>query len=431
MDTKVKRIVKIQILLILVILISVISINNAFADRNCKTDYVCVLPGDFLKYASHPTVGYSFEDGSGCCIGNLTYAFEDFIDINHIKVNLKFDSEDGSHHYSQKRVMDISTGLLGSPEKITEPIFEHMLFGNEIPHILYSISPTLLTYDKTLARNEGVVDITIEEGNWGADRKTIFLKSPGQTNTNGFDEPALFSGYEINVFFDKETHVIVYSAKIDHQTSATYYDSHYALVETNVFGSNNNSGESSKTAVPQLSTNKITIPSSGKSEEIILYGNVANHKRGTPLAITLINPDDTVQTFAAVLTDNGDYRTAFSINADSPSGVYKIQLFHNGANVGTVSFIASKNIPDWIKNNAKWWSGGQIKDSEFLKGIEYLVQKNIIHINKNTQESDNQSKNIPDWIKNNAKWWSEGLITEDDFLKGIEFLVHQGIIIVN
>jgi len=35
---------------------------------------------------------------------------------------------------------------------------------------------------------------------------------------------------------------------------------------------------------------------------------------------------------------------------------------------------------------------------------------------------------IPDWIKNNAKWWSEGKIPDDDFISGIKYLVEQGII---
>ena len=37
---------------------------------------------------------------------------------------------------------------------------------------------------------------------------------------------------------------------------------------------------------------------------------------------------------------------------------------------------------------------------------------------------------IPDWIKNNACWWSQDLISDDDFASGIEYLINQGIIIV-
>ena len=42
--------------------------------------------------------------------------------------------------------------------------------------------------------------------------------------------------------------------------------------------------------------------------------------------------------------------------------------------------------------------------------------------------ADPDDKAIPDWIRNNAKWWSEDLITEIDFLNGIEYLIENKII---
>ena len=38
---------------------------------------------------------------------------------------------------------------------------------------------------------------------------------------------------------------------------------------------------------------------------------------------------------------------------------------------------------------------------------------------------------IPEWVKNNAAWWSEDIISEKEFLSGIEYLVNNGIIQVN
>ncbi len=35
---------------------------------------------------------------------------------------------------------------------------------------------------------------------------------------------------------------------------------------------------------------------------------------------------------------------------------------------------------------------------------------------------------VPDWVKNNAGWWSDGQITEVDYLQGIEWLISEGII---
>jgi len=89
----------------------------------------------------------------------------------------------------------------------------------------------------------------------------------------------------------------------------------------------------------------------------------------------------------------------------------------------------TSRVPDWIKNNAKWWSEGQIDDSDFVSGIQHLINEKIINIpDLPEQASETTEEKVPDWIRNNAGWWADGLITEDDFVKGIEFLVEQGII---
>ena len=36
---------------------------------------------------------------------------------------------------------------------------------------------------------------------------------------------------------------------------------------------------------------------------------------------------------------------------------------------------------------------------------------------------------VPEWIKNNAKWWSEEKITNDDFMQGIKHLISNGMIL--
>jgi len=40
------------------------------------------------------------------------------------------------------------------------------------------------------------------------------------------------------------------------------------------------------------------------------------------------------------------------------------------------------------------------------------------------------SLEIPDWIRNNAKWWSEGLLTDQEYINGLQYLIQQGIIVV-
>ena len=37
-------------------------------------------------------------------------------------------------------------------------------------------------------------------------------------------------------------------------------------------------------------------------------------------------------------------------------------------------------IPDWIKNNAGWWATGQIPDSAFVSGLQWLISNGIMTI---------------------------------------------------
>jgi len=90
-------------------------------------------------------------------------------------------------------------------------------------------------------------------------------------------------------------------------------------------------------------------------------------------------------------------------------------------------------IPDWIKNVAGWWASGVISENEFLTGIEYLVNNNIILLdfvpcNDKIQSQYVDTKSVPDWIKNNASWWSENLIDDIDFINGLQYLIEYKII---
>jgi len=41
---------------------------------------------------------------------------------------------------------------------------------------------------------------------------------------------------------------------------------------------------------------------------------------------------------------------------------------------------ADSAIPDWIKNNAKWWSEGSISDADYVESLEYLINNGIIDV---------------------------------------------------
>ena len=95
-----------------------------------------------------------------------------------------------------------------------------------------------------------------------------------------------------------------------------------------------------------------------------------------------------------------------------------------------VPSVYAEQIPDWVKNNAGWWSEGLIDDSDFISGIQYLIKEGIMIIPE-TKTVSQTSEGIPEWVKNNAGWWADELIGDSDFVSGIQFLIQQGIMVVD
>ena len=96
---------------------------------------------------------------------------------------------------------------------------------------------------------------------------------------------------------------------------------------------------------------------------------------------------------------------------------------------------AENSIPSWIKNNAGWWSNDNITENEFLTGIEYLINNDIIVITNSPDSERSEffidfsyTNLVPDWIKNNAGWWADGQIDDNSFVSGIQWLISNNII---
>ena len=211
-----------------------------------------------------------------------------------------------------------------------------------------------------------------------------------------------------------------------------YFDSRDDSGKSNIISSLNNqqisTDSSSISFEPQLSLTEFTLPKSGTTEEVILSGSIKNQKRGIPLSITLIHPNGNLQEFNASVTNSGNYKTIFTINSNSLPGQYEINLEYDSKSIGSVSFeVLSKSIPSWIKDNARWWASSVISDSEFIDGIEYLLNEDIISISSQSQNSFSE-RVIPSWIKDNARWWANNAISDDEFIQAIQYLIKLGII---
>ena len=164
--------------------------------------------------------------------------------------------------------------------------------------------------------------------------------------------------------------------------------------------------------------------------------------RGLPIEIQTINPDGTQELSRVRVSGEGNFEHFMQFNSESLVGKYEIlsiykdeiiqknfiELIKKDFSGSETKMISSNKIPEWIKNNVKWWANGQIDDESFIQGIQFLIKEGVMTISSTEQKTVGASNEIPSWVRNNAEWWADGLISEDDFVNGIEFLVNNGII---
>lgn len=84
-------------------------------------------------------------------------------------------------------------------------------------------------------------------------------------------------------------------------------------------------------------------------------------------------------------------------------------------------------VPQWVKTNAGWWSTDQISDSEFLEGIDFLLEKQIV-VPQQKEIIAEAAWMIPPWVKILSGWWSEGKVSDEGFIRAVTFLIEKDII---
>ena len=115
-------------------------------------------------------------------------------------------------------------------------------------------------------------------------------------------------------------------------------------------------------------------------------------------------------------------------------GTYVLELEYLGDKYSTQFIIEDTGkiaLPFWIKDLAHMWiTEPLVKDKDFARALEYLIEKEIISI-PYTEPGTETISSIPEWVKNNAEWWIEGKISDTEFTLALQYLVKTGIITVN
>jgi hypothetical protein len=132
-----------------------------------------------------------------------------------------------------------------------------------------------------------------------------------------------------------------------------------------------------------------------------------------------------------IQSQKNDIYISGTLNDKTRSGIVWIYVFGKEGSTPSptkpITPISQQiSIPDWVKDLGKWWAEGTISDTEFVGGIKYMIEKNLITIPQ-TAQGQAGSQTIPYWVKKNAEWWSKGTISDAEFVSGLQYLIQHGI----
>ena len=154
-------------------------------------------------------------------------------------------------------------------------------------------------------------------------------------------------------------------------------------------------------------------------DEIFRTSGISTDSREEHNVVTFFVPND-INGLITVQFDN--------LNGNSLARI-GLPLVVNRINDLSKSPLANEiSIPEWVRNNAGWWSEGSISDEDFVSGIQYLIEKKIMIVPSTKVSGEPALPFLPNWIKDTAMWWADGKIPDEDFVNGIQYLISHGII---
>ena len=185
-------------------------------------------------------------------------------------------------------------------------------------------------------------------------------------------------------------------------------------------------------------------------EKIKIFGTIEEQGSAAFVHMTVSEPDGkTYLTKSRAVKDTGSqgkYEN-FILICCNKAGTYSVYVEWKGYHIGTVTIDVSAKpksqitdtptaepvtiIPNWIKTHAGWWADGQIDDSAYLLGIQYLIKEGIMVIPSAERAESSGSQAIPEWVKNSAGWWATDQIDDIVYISGIQYLLAVGIIEVS
>ena len=159
----------------------------------------------------------------------------------------------------------------------------------------------------------------------------------------------------------------------------------------------------------------------------------------SPGDIYKISKTPTVVPFSVTAIDNVDGQVHVDCDK-TPNTVFKTGkttvrclAIDSSGNESRISFVITVGyeivkIPQWFKHTTSFWIANQMSDAEYTKTIQYMLEKELIHVPFNKQTKNVFAKDIPIWIKTNSQKWIAGKLSDDEFSIGIQWMLERGFI---
>ena len=125
---------------------------------------------------------------------------------------------------------------------------------------------------------------------------------------------------------------------------------------------------------------KYDLPKYGNTMFVKISGRTSDVGQTSPVLVIVTDPEGFRSEYTIPVLESGAYSTSIPLYHDSPSGTYEVTAYHAGKELKPYYFFVQKSsvIPPWVKSSAKWWTEGKISDSDFLYGIQYLIDRKIL-----------------------------------------------------
>ena len=377
---------------------------------------------------SHEYVSYFDSNGIYTVIGNvkndLDYAIVPTVTV-HVENNSQIFSKTIQH-------VPLASGteipfkikffeVLDNPILLPAELSFERTFAEELP-IVVLYDETLITYDDghLTGRIQNNGDTTIYNPkvfavihgyekvlDVGQNMQSIEKIEPGEiVNFSMYPDPSITDDvYYYSCFGTMDTTVVPGTAKKAGGDFDFRFDSPGTYYHDPVF-------DDSGTTMSIIGYNSFPMDGYANFEFLPISGN-------EKFDVTL---DGEPVEFIQSIDQMGSWHVAFTIDP-LKQGTWEISGFEKGLPPDL------PKIPIWIKQSGDWWSTDQIADSEFLEGIKFLIEKQVIEIPLLEMSSESEWR-IPTWSKTVVGWWYEDKITDDEFLSIIKNLVEREIIVV-